>query len=146
MLKSALNLYKTSDQSWNQINEYNYISKTGRWLHQRWMFWTCDKYRKLYYRASFIHHLDLVIKLQTQEAESTRRARRRRLHLHHLYREFNVMKAKEVAVLVLLIMCLVVHGNADKFTLGYITGSSRRPWDKEYSRPGLSISGKQQEI
>ncbi|XP_046437662.1 guanylate cyclase 32E-like isoform X1 [Daphnia pulex] len=33
------------------------------------------------------------------------------------------------------------QGNADKFTLGYITGSTRRQWDKEYSRPGLSISG-----
>ena len=33
------------------------------------------------------------------------------------------------------------QGNADKFTLGYLTGSYRRPWDKEYSRPGLSISG-----
>jgi hypothetical protein len=28
-----------------------------------------------------------------------------------------------------------------KFTLGYLTGSSRRPTDKEYSRPGLLISG-----
>jgi hypothetical protein len=27
------------------------------------------------------------------------------------------------------------------FTLGYITGSRRRPWDKEYPRPGLTISG-----
>jgi len=27
------------------------------------------------------------------------------------------------------------------FTLGYITGSRRRPWDKEYPRPGLQISG-----
>lgn len=35
------------------------------------------------------------------------------------------------------------QGNADKFTLGYITGSTRRQWDKEYSRPGLSISGEQ---
>lgn len=33
------------------------------------------------------------------------------------------------------------QGKADKFTLGYLTGSYRRPWDKEYSRPGLSISG-----
>jgi hypothetical protein len=33
------------------------------------------------------------------------------------------------------------QSNADKFTLGYITGSTRRQWDKEYSRPGLSISG-----
>ena len=33
------------------------------------------------------------------------------------------------------------RANADKFTLGYLTGASRRPWDKEYSRPGLSISG-----
>lgn len=36
-----------------------------------------------------------------------------------------------------------LQGNADKFTLGYITGSTRRQWDKEYSRPGLSISGEQ---
>jgi len=35
------------------------------------------------------------------------------------------------------------HGHQVKevFTLGYITGSRRRPWDKEYPRPGLQISG-----
>lgn len=27
------------------------------------------------------------------------------------------------------------------FTLGYITGSRRRPGDREYPRPGLTISG-----
>ncbi len=41
----------------------------------------------------------------------------------------------------LFLFWCVSHGNAEKFTLGYLTGSSRRPWDKEYSRPGLSISG-----
>ena len=47
------------------------------------------------------------------------------------------------AWLVVLLFCWCSpHGNADKFTLGYLTGASRRPWDKEYSRPGLSISGK----
>ena len=45
-------------------------------------------------------------------------------------------------LMLLLLLCFTVLGNAEKFTLGYITGSSRRPWDKEYSRPGLSISGK----
>lgn len=45
-------------------------------------------------------------------------------------------------LLVDLLFCWCTwHGNADKFTLGYLTGASRRPWDKEYSRPGLSISG-----
>ncbi|XP_059481353.1 guanylate cyclase 32E-like isoform X2 [Neocloeon triangulifer] len=34
------------------------------------------------------------------------------------------------------------HGKDKQiFTLGYITGSRRRPWDKEYPRPGLQISG-----
>ncbi|KAF4520108.1 hypothetical protein B566_EDAN010264 [Ephemera danica] len=27
------------------------------------------------------------------------------------------------------------------FTVGYLTGSQRRPWDNEYSRPGITISG-----
>lgn len=31
--------------------------------------------------------------------------------------------------------------NAETFTLGYITGSKRRPTDFEYQRPGLRISG-----
>ena len=39
------------------------------------------------------------------------------------------------------ILCCVSWCCADTFTLGYLTGSERRPWDKEYSRPGLSISG-----
>lgn len=33
------------------------------------------------------------------------------------------------------------HQVKEVFTLGYITGSRRRPWDKEYPRPGLQISG-----
>jgi hypothetical protein len=31
--------------------------------------------------------------------------------------------------------------DAETFTLGYITGSKRRPDDLEYQRPGLRISG-----
>lgn len=31
--------------------------------------------------------------------------------------------------------------DADTFTLGYITGSKRRPGDFEYQRPGFRISG-----
>lgn len=31
--------------------------------------------------------------------------------------------------------------NAETFTLGYITGSKRRPEDLEYQRPGFRISG-----
>jgi len=31
--------------------------------------------------------------------------------------------------------------DAETFTLGYITGSKRRPDDLEYQRPGLQISG-----
>lgn len=31
--------------------------------------------------------------------------------------------------------------DADTFTLGYITGSKRRPEDLEYQRPGFRISG-----
>ncbi|KAF7269656.1 hypothetical protein GWI33_017336 [Rhynchophorus ferrugineus] len=30
---------------------------------------------------------------------------------------------------------------SDTFTMGYLTGSQRRPGDREYSRPGLTISG-----
>ncbi|OXU27316.1 hypothetical protein TSAR_008171 [Trichomalopsis sarcophagae] len=49
----------------------------------------------------------------------------------------------------LLVTTLLVHAlldgsgsvNAETFTLGYITGSKRRPGDWEYSRPGLQISG-----
>ncbi|KAI4500683.1 hypothetical protein M0802_004275 [Mischocyttarus mexicanus] len=31
--------------------------------------------------------------------------------------------------------------DADTFTLGYITGSKKYPWDEEYNRPGYSTSG-----
>jgi hypothetical protein len=47
----------------------------------------------------------------------------------------------------LLLTTLLLHtliddtANAETFTLGYITGSKRRPGDWEYSRPGLQISG-----
>ncbi|XP_050310703.1 guanylate cyclase 32E [Anthonomus grandis grandis] len=41
----------------------------------------------------------------------------------------------------LLIATLATRTNSDTFTLGYLTGSQRRPGDKEYSRPGLTISG-----
>lgn len=44
-----------------------------------------------------------------------------------------------------LLLGLTLHTvllvNAETFTLGYITGSKRRPGDFEYSRPGLQISG-----
>lgn len=33
------------------------------------------------------------------------------------------------------------EAEADTFTLGYITGSKRRPEDLEYQRPGFRISG-----
>jgi len=53
-----------------------------------------------------------------------------------------------LAILLLLSAWLMDNSHAanssaatTKFTLGYLTGSSRRPTDKEYSRPGLLISG-----
>lgn len=45
------------------------------------------------------------------------------------------------------IFCLVVllnfrtYTDADNFTMGYLTGTQRRPGNKEYPRPGLIISG-----
>uniref|UniRef100_A0A182YC47 Guanylate cyclase n=1 Tax=Anopheles stephensi TaxID=30069 RepID=A0A182YC47_ANOST len=37
--------------------------------------------------------------------------------------------------------CLVVSTVGDVFTVGYLTGSQRRPGDRVYDRPGLQISG-----
>ncbi|CAB3380498.1 Hypothetical predicted protein [Cloeon dipterum] len=53
------------------------------------------------------------------------------------------------SLLLLLFLLGLVNGGAGQqgaggrqvYTLGYITGSRRRPWDKEYPRPGLQISG-----
>lgn len=39
----------------------------------------------------------------------------------------------------LLINCLKCNG--ERFILGYITGSRRRPGDEKYPRPGITISG-----
>lgn len=41
----------------------------------------------------------------------------------------------------LLALLALPLAGGDVFTLGYLTGSQRRPGDHEYSRPGLSISG-----
>ncbi|KAG8235374.1 hypothetical protein J437_LFUL012585 [Ladona fulva] len=43
--------------------------------------------------------------------------------------------------LILLLPLLLREGAARVFTVGYITGSRRRPGDLEYTRPGLTISG-----
>ncbi len=53
------------------------------------------------------------------------------------------------AIFLVLLATLIANPDATiierevkhKFTLGYLTGSARRSWDKEYSRPGLLISG-----
>lgn len=41
----------------------------------------------------------------------------------------------------LLALLALPLAGGDVFTLGYLTGSQRRPGDQEYARPGLSISG-----
>jgi hypothetical protein len=41
----------------------------------------------------------------------------------------------------LLALLALPLARGDVFTLGYLTGSQRRPGDQEYVRPGLSISG-----
>ncbi|XP_019756658.1 guanylate cyclase 32E isoform X2 [Dendroctonus ponderosae] len=43
---------------------------------------------------------------------------------------------------ILLVMASITTKiSSDNFTIGYLTGSQRRPGDREYSRPGLTISG-----
>lgn len=46
-------------------------------------------------------------------------------------------------VLLLLLLCLSQArvGHAEVFTLGYLTGSQRRPGNLDYQRPGITISG-----
>lgn len=43
--------------------------------------------------------------------------------------------------LLLLTSLALAEAATQTFTVGYITGSQRRPGDLEYSRPGLTISG-----
>ncbi|GIX85149.1 ANF_receptor domain-containing protein [Caerostris extrusa] len=46
----------------------------------------------------------------------------------------------QFAILIFLgSICGLCHG--DTFTIGYLTGSERRPGNMDYHRPGLSISG-----
>ncbi|KAL1497780.1 hypothetical protein ABEB36_008678 [Hypothenemus hampei] len=45
-------------------------------------------------------------------------------------------------LLLVAVICSIFNEiNSDTFTIGYLTGSQRRPGDREYSRPGLTISG-----
>ncbi|XP_055624109.1 speract receptor isoform X2 [Toxorhynchites rutilus septentrionalis] len=46
-----------------------------------------------------------------------------------------------VAVVVIILTSFTVMIGGDVFTIGYLTGSQRRPGDREYARPGLQISG-----
>uniref|UniRef100_A0AAG5DN07 Guanylate cyclase n=1 Tax=Anopheles atroparvus TaxID=41427 RepID=A0AAG5DN07_ANOAO len=46
-----------------------------------------------------------------------------------------------LAVSAIVLGSLVVRSVGDVFTVGYLTGSQRRPGDRVYSRPGLQISG-----
>ncbi|XP_055593126.1 speract receptor isoform X2 [Uranotaenia lowii] len=46
-----------------------------------------------------------------------------------------------VAIVVIILTSFTVMIGGDVFTVGYITGSQRRPGDREYARPGLQISG-----
>ncbi|XP_062715719.1 speract receptor isoform X1 [Aedes albopictus] len=46
-----------------------------------------------------------------------------------------------VAVVVIILTSFTVMIGGDVFTVGYLTGSQRRPGDREYARPGLQISG-----
>ncbi|CAH1122713.1 unnamed protein product [Ceutorhynchus assimilis] len=43
--------------------------------------------------------------------------------------------------ILLVITTFTTKISSDTFTIGYLTGSQRRPGDMEYSRPGLTISG-----
>ncbi|XP_017892327.1 guanylate cyclase 32E-like isoform X3 [Ceratina calcarata] len=54
-----------------------------------------------------------------------------------------VLGNAERTCLLLTAIHVLLHksGDADTFTLGYITGSKRRPGDLEYQRPGFRISG-----
>ena len=46
-------------------------------------------------------------------------------------------------LVITLLIYIKIYGfvNSETFLLGYITGSKRKPGDREYSRPGLQISG-----
>ncbi|XP_030761658.1 guanylate cyclase 32E [Sitophilus oryzae] len=44
-------------------------------------------------------------------------------------------------IFLLVVIMSITRINSDTFTIGYLTGSQRRPGDREYSRPGLTISG-----
>ncbi|XP_038109583.1 guanylate cyclase 32E isoform X3 [Culex quinquefasciatus] len=46
-----------------------------------------------------------------------------------------------VAIVVIILTSFTVMIGGDVFTVGYLTGSQRRPGDREYARPGLQISG-----
>lgn len=43
--------------------------------------------------------------------------------------------------IVLLLFVQFSRNRSETFTIGYLTGSQRRPGDLEYPRPGLTISG-----
>jgi hypothetical protein len=48
---------------------------------------------------------------------------------------------KEMLELLVIIAMTLSETSTETFTIGYLTGSQRRPGDLEYPRPGLTISG-----
>ncbi|ALC44253.1 CG10738 [Drosophila busckii] len=46
-----------------------------------------------------------------------------------------------IGLLLLLLLNQTALGHAEVFTLGYLTGSQRRPGNLDYQRPGITISG-----
>ncbi|XP_055854059.1 speract receptor [Episyrphus balteatus] len=45
------------------------------------------------------------------------------------------------AYVLFLVLNLILNVNSEVFTLGYLTGSQRKPGNLEYQRPGITISG-----
>lgn len=95
---------------------------------------------------------------EEQEKESTtirRRRSRRSVHVgnswstprgsgNHKCKPYRVgarCKLMFVAIVVIILTSFTVMIGGDVFTVGYLTGSQRRPGDREYARPGLQISG-----
>lgn len=62
---------------------------------------------------------------------------------YNLHSELTHSLEHPVLLLLLLLLCLgqARVGHAEVFTLGYLTGSQRRPGNLDYQRPGITISG-----
>lgn len=62
---------------------------------------------------------------------------------YNLHSELTHSPEQVVLLPLLLLLCLgqARVGHAEVFTLGYLTGSQRRPGNLDYQRPGITISG-----